>query len=92
MTCGIRAQGSNTRPWWSSTCLYETVNLNHFADVIFFECYKQRNLFLSLTTGMERLEEYAEEESHYTEQDNLQREHIKEYITTNSSEILQIVK
>ena len=38
---------------------------------------------------MERLEEYAEEESRYTEQDNLQREPIQEDITTNSSELLQ---
>ena len=41
---------------------------------------------------MERLEEYAKEESPYTEQDNLQREPIQEYITTNSSELLQTVK
>ena len=41
---------------------------------------------------MEILEEYAEEESPYTEQDNLQREPIQEDITTNSSEILQRVK
>ena len=41
---------------------------------------------------MERLEEYAEEESPYTEQDNLQREPIQEEITTNSSELLQTVK
>ena len=34
---------------------------------------------------MERIEEYVEEESPYTEQDNLQREPIQEYITTNSS-------
>ena len=41
---------------------------------------------------MERLEEYAEHESPYTEQENLQREPIQEDITTNSSELLQIVK
>ena len=45
-----------------------------------------------LTIGMEILEEYAKEESPYTEQDNLQREPIQEDITTNSSELLQIVK
>ena len=84
MKCGIRAQGSNTRTWWRSTCLYGTVNLNHFADVVFFEWYKQRNLFLGLMTSMERLEEYVEEESPYTEQDNIQREPLQEYITTNS--------
>ena len=33
---------------------------------------------------MERLEEYAEEESPFTEQENLQREPIQEDITTNS--------
>ena len=41
---------------------------------------------------MERLEEYADEESPYAEWDNLQREPIQEDITTNSSELLQIVK
>ena len=49
-------------------------------------------MFLSLTAGMERLEEYAKEESPYTEQDNLQREPIQEDITTNSSELLQTIK
>ena len=49
-------------------------------------------MFLSLKTGMEILEEYAEEESPYTEQDNLQREPIQEDTTTNSSELLQTVK
>ena len=44
---------------------------------------------MSLTIGMERLKEYAEEESPYTEQDHLQREPIQEDITTNSSELLQ---
>ena len=47
ITSGMREQGSNTGPWWSSTCLYGTVNLNHFADVVFFEWYAERNLFLS---------------------------------------------
>ena len=41
---------------------------------------------------MERLEKYEEEESPFTEQENLQRGHIQEDITTNSSEILQTVK
>ena len=41
---------------------------------------------------MEILEEYAKEESPYTEEDNIQRELIQEDITTNSSELLQIVK
>ena len=57
-----------------------------------FNVIQQRNLFLSLTTGMERLEEYADEESPFTEQEKLQREPIQEDITTNSSEILQTVK
>ena len=60
------------------------MNLNHFVDV-FFNVIQQRNLFMSLTTGMERLEEYAEDESPYTEQENLQREPIQEGINTNSS-------
>ena len=41
---------------------------------------------------MERLGEYAKEESPFTEQENLQREPIQEDITTNSSELLQTVK
>ena len=57
-----------------------------------FNVIQQRNLFLSLTTGMERLEEYAEEESPFTYQENLQRDPIQEYITMSSSELLQIVK
>ena len=41
---------------------------------------------------MERLEEYAEEESPFTEPENLPRDPIQEYLTTNPSELLQIVK
>ena len=52
-----------------------------------FNIIQQRNLFLSLTTCMERLEEYP-----FTEQENLQREPIQEDITTNSSELLQTIK
>ena len=44
------------------------------------------------TAGMERLEEYANEESPYTKQNNFQREPIQEEITNNSSELLQTVK
>ena len=50
-----------------------------------FNVIQQRSLFLILTTGMERLEEYVEEESPFIEQEKLQREHIQEDITTNSS-------
>ena len=41
---------------------------------------------------MERLEEYADEESPYTERNNFQREPIQEEMTNNSSELLQTVK
>ena len=41
---------------------------------------------------MERLEEYAKEESRFTEQENLPRDPIQEELTTNSSELLQTVK
>ena len=41
---------------------------------------------------MERLKEYAEEESPFTEPENLPRDPIPEDLTTNSSELLQIVK
>ena len=41
---------------------------------------------------MERLEEYAEEESPVTESGNLPRDPIPEDLTTNSSELLQTIK
>ena len=41
---------------------------------------------------MERLEEYAEEESPFTEPENLPRDPILEDLTTNSSELLQTIK
>ena len=41
---------------------------------------------------MDRLEEYADEESLFNEQSNSRRELVKEEITNNSSELLQIVK
>ena len=41
---------------------------------------------------MERLDEYPEEESPFTEQENLPRDPIQEDLTTNSSELLQRVK
>ena len=43
-------------------------------------------------TGMDRLEEYADEESPYTERNNIQKEPIQEDITNNSSKLLQTVK
>ena len=48
--------------------------------------------FFELTAGMERMEEYADEESPFTERSNSKREPIQEEITNNSSELLQIVK
>ena len=41
---------------------------------------------------MDRLEEYVDEESPYTEQNNFKKEPIKEQITNNSFELLQTVK
>ena len=41
---------------------------------------------------MERLEEYAYEDSPFNEQSNSRKEQVKEEITNNSSELLQIVK
>ena len=42
--------------------------------------------------GIDRLEEQVDEESPYTERNNLQKEPIQEEITNNSSELLQTVK
>ena len=50
------------------------------------------NFVSELIIGMDRLEEYADEESPYTEWNNLQKEPIQEDITNNSSELLQTVK
>ena len=41
---------------------------------------------------MERLEEYADEESPFNERSNSRRELVQEEITNNSSELLQTVK
>ena len=41
---------------------------------------------------MERLEEYADEESTFNEQSNSKREPVQEEITNNSSELLQTIK
>ena len=58
----------------------------------FFEWYSQRILFSELITGMDRLEEYTDEESPYTKRNNFKREPIQEEITNNTSELIQIVK
>ena len=42
-------------------------------------------LFYELTKGMDRLEEYADQETPYTERNNFQKEPIEEEITNNSS-------
>ena len=60
--------------------------------LFFFEWYSQRILFSELITGMDRLEEYADEESPYIERNNFQREPIQQEITNNSFELLQTVK
>ena len=44
-----------------------------------------RNFFWARTVGMERLGEYADEESLLNEQINYRREPIKEEITNNSA-------
>ena len=43
-----------------------------------FERYFQRILFSELTIGMDRLEEYADQESPYTEWNNFKKEPIQE--------------
>ena len=48
--------------------------------------------FPELTASMERLDEYADEESSYTKWNNFQREPIQEEITNNYFELLQTVK
>ena len=92
ITCGIKAQGSDTRPECGSTCINKTVDLKYaYWFLIFFWIILPDN-FYELTAGMERLEEYVDEESPFTKRSNSKREPIQEEITNNSSELLQIVK
>ena len=53
---------------------------------------RKEKKFWAKTAGMERLEEYADEESPFNEQSNSKREPVQEEITNNSLELLQIVK
>ena len=62
-----------------------------FTDFYFLFNYTTEK-FSELTAGMVRLEEYADEESPFTEWSNSKREPIQEQITNNSSELLQTVK
>ena len=78
ITCGIRAQGSDTRPECGSTCINTTINLKHaYWFLLFFWIILPEN-FCELTAGMERLEEYADEESPFIEWSNSKREPIQE--------------
>ena len=92
ITCGIRAQDSDTRPKRVSTCINRTIDLKHVYWYLFIFWIILPEKFSDLTVGMERLEEYAEEESPFTEWSNSKREPIQEEITNNSSELLQTVK
>ena len=77
ITCGIRAQGSDTRPECGSTCRNRTVDLKHaYWYLLFFWIILLEN-FSELTGRMERLEEYADEESPYTKRSNSKREPIQ---------------
>ena len=78
ITCGIRAQGSNTRPECGSNCINRTIDLKHaYWFLLFFWIILLEN-YSELTAGMERLEEYADEESLITERSNYKREPIQE--------------
>ena len=92
ITCGIRAQGSNTRPECGSTCINKTVYLKQVYWFLLFFWITLQRTFSYLTASMEGLEEYADEESPFTERSNSKREPIQEEITNNSFELLQMVK
>ena len=78
ITCGIRAQGSDTRPECGLTCINKIVDLKHaYWFLLFFWIILPKNFF-ELTAGMEILEEYVDEDSPYTEWNNFQRETIQE--------------
>ena len=67
ITCGIKEKGSKTRHECSSTCLCGIVNLNKHADAVFFWMIHPENFVSELKTCMDIMEEYADEESPYTE-------------------------
>ena len=92
ITCGIRAQGSDTRTECGLTCINRTIDLKHaYWFLLFFWIILQEN-FSELTAGMEWLAEYTDEEPLFTEWSNSEREPIQEEITNNSSELLQTIK
>ena len=76
LTCGMRAQGSNIRPWWIPTRFYETVNWIIMLMYFLLNVIQQRNCFWILTNRYGKAEEYADEESPFTEQENLPRDPI----------------
>ena len=51
-----------------------------------------RKIFWFRTACIQRIKEYADEDSPFNEQSNSQREPVQEEITNNSSELLQTVK
>ena len=63
-------------------------------DLLFFfwNVVTRKKKFWIRTAGMEGLEEYADVGSPLNEQSNSKKEPVKEEITNNSSELLQIVK
>ena len=78
ITCGIKAQGSNTRPKCCSSCINKIVDLKHvYWFLLFFWNYTTKKIS-DLTAGMEGLEEYTDEESPFTERSNSKREPIQE--------------
>ena len=77
--CGIRAQGSDTRPERGSTCINRIIYLKHvYWFFLFFFLNYASIEFSKLTAGMERLEEYANKESSFTKWINSKKEPIQE--------------
>ena len=73
---------SGTRLGWGSTCIdKQWIKFMHTTYYFSFWNVITRNFFWAKTAGMERLKEYADEESLFNEQSNSRRELVQEEIT-----------
>ena len=84
---------SDTRPECGSTCIdKQWIKYMHTDYYFSFWNVITRTCFWAKTAGMERLEEYVDEESSFNEKSNSRREPVQEEITNNSLELLQTIK
>ena len=88
VTYGIRAQVQTLGLKWLSA---RKQKYKVWILIYDFKCCCTEYFWIRFA-GMEGLEEYVEERSTLNEQNNSWKEHAKEGITNNSSELLQTIK